>query len=65
LQQYLEDPTIMHEDLSTIQVILLKYPYREMAWLFSRVVGQESIASVPHLALYILHLSIHEKVAFD
>jgi hypothetical protein len=35
LQEYLEDPTMIPEDLSSIQVSLLKNPYREMAWLFS------------------------------
>jgi hypothetical protein len=65
LQQYLEDPTTMPEYLSTIQVSQLRKPYQEMAWLFARVVGQESTATVPHLALYILYFSIHEKVIFD
>jgi hypothetical protein len=65
LQEYLEDPTMMPEDLSTIQVNLLRNPYREMAWLFSRVAGQESTAIVPRLVLYILYFSIHEKIVFD
>jgi hypothetical protein len=34
LQEYLEDPTMMPEDLSNIQVSLLKNPYREIAWIF-------------------------------
>jgi hypothetical protein len=56
---------VMPEDLSSIQVSLLKNPYKEMAWLFARVVGQESTATIPRLALYILHFTIHEKTIFD
>jgi hypothetical protein len=65
LQEYLEDPTLMPEDLSAIQVSLLKKPYQEMAWLFSRVAGKESTATIPHLVLYILYFSIHKKAIFD
>jgi hypothetical protein len=65
LQDYLEDPTIFLEDLSNIQVCSLKNPYREMAWLFARITGQESTTIVPKLALYILYFSIHENAIFD
>jgi hypothetical protein len=65
LQQYLEDLTVMPKDLSSIQVSLLKNPYKEMAWIFARVAGQESTATIPRLALYILHFTIHEKTIFD
>jgi hypothetical protein len=65
LQQYLEYMVTMKEDLSTIKVSQLRKPYQEMAWLFSRVVVQESIATVPRLALYVLYFSIHEKAIFD
>jgi hypothetical protein len=61
LQEYLEDPTMMPEDLSNIQVSLLKNPYREITWIFTRVVGQESTTTIPRLALYILHFTVHEK----
>jgi hypothetical protein len=54
LPQCLGDPTIMPKDLSTIQVIQLKKPYKEMAWFLARILGLESIATIPWLALYIL-----------
>jgi hypothetical protein len=41
LHQCFEDPTTFLEDLSTIQVSLFKMPYKEMAWLLSRVLGLE------------------------
>jgi hypothetical protein len=65
LSQCLEDPTTMSEDLSVIQVSQLKKPYKEMAWLLARVLGQESTATIPHLALYILYYSIQGKRIFD
>jgi hypothetical protein len=64
LQEYLEDPLLMPEDLLAIQVSLLKNPYQEMACLFSRVVGQESTAPIPCLVMYILYFSIHKKAIF-
>jgi hypothetical protein len=36
-----------------------------MVWLLARVLGQESTATVPRLALYILYFYIEEKVIFD
>jgi hypothetical protein len=58
LSQYMEDSTTILEDLSTIQVIQLRKPYQEMAWLLARVLGQESTSIIPRLALYILYFSI-------
>jgi len=40
LQEYLED-------LSNIQVCSLKNPYQEMTWIFSRITGQEYMATIP------------------
>jgi hypothetical protein len=65
LSEYLEDPTTMTEDLENIKVNLLENPYKEIAWLFTRVTGQESIITIPHLALHILYFTIHEKEIFD
>jgi hypothetical protein len=50
LREYLEDPTMIPKDLSSIQVSSLKNPYREMAWLFTRVSRQESTTIIPRLA---------------
>jgi hypothetical protein len=48
-----------------IQVSLFKTPYKEMAWLLARVLGQESTATIPRLALYILYYSVQGKIIFD
>jgi len=65
LQEYLEDPTTMSEDLSNMWGGLLKNPYQEIAWILAIVAGQESTATIPQLSLYMLHFTIHEKEIFD
>jgi hypothetical protein len=64
LQDYLEDPTIFPEALSNIQVCSINKPYKEMAWLFTKITRQESTSIVPKLDLYILYFSIHENDIF-
>jgi hypothetical protein len=61
----LEDPTIVPKDLPNIQVCSLNNPYKEMAWLFTRITRKESTTIVPKLALYIIYFSIHENAIFD
>jgi hypothetical protein len=58
LQEYLQDPTTIPQDLSRIQVSSLKDPYREIAWIFTRITGQDSTTTIPRLALYILHFTV-------
>jgi hypothetical protein len=65
LQEYLEDPTTMPEDISRIQVNSLKNPYRELAWLFTRLQVRNPWTTIPRLALYILYFTIHEEAIFD
>jgi len=65
LPQCLEDPNIIREDLSMIWVNLFKKPYKEMAWLLARVLGQESTSTIPYLALYILYYFVQGKIIFD
>ena len=55
----------MTEDISKIQVSSLKNPYKEISWLFTRIVGQDSTEMIHRLALYILHFIVHENTIFD
>jgi hypothetical protein len=64
LLQYLEDPATMPKDTSIIQVSQLRKPYQYMAWLLARILGQESTATISHLSLYILYVSIQKKTIF-
>jgi hypothetical protein len=48
-----------------IEVSSLKYPYKEFSWLFSRIIGLESMTSVPKNIIYILHFVVHEDALID
>jgi hypothetical protein len=65
LKEYLEYPTTMPEDISRIQVSLLKNPYQELAWIFTKITGQESTSTIPLLAFYIVYFTIYEEEIFD
>jgi hypothetical protein len=65
LQDYLENPTSILVDITIIHVDSLKNTYREIAWLFTRIIGQENIASISRMILYILYFTIQEKSIFD
>jgi hypothetical protein len=43
----------------------LKDPYREIAWNFTRITGQDSMTTIPRLVLYILRFIFNGDVIFD
>jgi hypothetical protein len=65
LPEYLENPTIVLEDITRIQVDLFKNPFREIAWLFTRMTGLENNSTISHMILYILYFAFKEKSIFD
>jgi hypothetical protein len=52
--EYLENLAYVPTDITRIQVESLKNPSREIAWLFTRVTGQENTASISRMILYIM-----------
>jgi hypothetical protein len=64
LQEYLEDPLALPKDISKIQVSSLKNIYCKVAWIFTRIIGQDSMETVPRLSLYILYFTVHEQAVF-
>jgi hypothetical protein len=64
LRNYLEDPTC-NLGTSRIEVNLLKYPYKEFAWLFSRILGLETTMFVTINVIYAMHYALHEKSIID
>jgi hypothetical protein len=42
LENFLTEPSNDSANSSQIEVCSLKYPYKEFAWLFARIIGQES-----------------------
>jgi hypothetical protein len=65
LPEFLENPMAIPEDITRLQVNLFKNPFREIAWLFTRVTGQENTASISRMILYILYFTVKEQAIFD
>jgi hypothetical protein len=65
LPKFLDNPTNFQEDITRIQVDSFKNPFWEISWLFTRLRGQESIATIYRMILYILYFTVKEKTIFD
>jgi hypothetical protein len=61
----LEDPIVVPEDIKSFQVSSFRNPFREIAWLFTRITRQESTTTVSQMALYILYFTVKEQAIFD
>jgi hypothetical protein len=53
------------EDITRIKVDSFKNPFREIAWFFTKLIGQESTATISRMILYILYFTVKEKSIFD
>jgi hypothetical protein len=65
LADFLEDPTTVPEDITRLQVSSFRNPFREIAWLFTRITGQASTTSISHIIIYILYFTVKEQYIFD
>jgi hypothetical protein len=43
LSKFLENPAAINENITRLHVNLFKNPFQEIAWLFTRVTGQEKV----------------------
>jgi hypothetical protein len=64
LENYLTSPRIDNNS-TQVEVSSLKYPYKEFSWIFSQIIGLESMTSVPKYIVYILHFVVHEDTMID
>jgi hypothetical protein len=64
LPKFLENPAIAHRDITRLQVSTFKNPFREIAWLLTRIAGQESIANISQMILYILYFTVKKQAIF-
>jgi hypothetical protein len=64
LNNYLED-LICNPGTSKIEVNLLKYPYKEFAWIFTCILGLETTMSVTINVIYSMDYALHEKTTID
>jgi hypothetical protein len=65
LVEFLEDQTIVPEDITKLQVSSFRNPSQEIAWLFTRITGQESTTSISRIVIYILYFTVKEQFIFD
>jgi hypothetical protein len=64
LPLFLESPNLVLEDITSMQVSSFRNPFRKIAWLFTRITGQESTATVSRMSLYILYFTVNEQAIF-
>jgi hypothetical protein len=64
LPKFLENPTVGPGDMTRLQVSAFKNPFREIAWLFTRITGQESTTNISRMILYILYFTVKEQAIF-
>jgi hypothetical protein len=65
LAEFLEDPTTVPGDITKLQVSSFRNPFREIAWLFTRITGQASTTSISRIIIYILYFTVKEQFIFD
>jgi hypothetical protein len=65
LPEFLEDSTTVPEDITKLQVSSFRNPFREIAWLFTRITRQESTTSISRIVIYILYFTVKEQFIFD
>jgi hypothetical protein len=65
LVEFLEDPTTIPQDITKLQVSSFRNPFREIAWLFTRITGQASTTNISHIIIYILYFTVKEQFIFD
>jgi hypothetical protein len=61
LAEFLEDPTTVPEDITKLQVSSFRNPFREIAWLFTRVTGHTSMTIISHIIIYILYFTVKDN----
>jgi hypothetical protein len=65
LADFLEDLTIVPEDIIRLQVSSFRNSFQETAWLFTRITGHASTTSISHIIIYILYFTVKEQFIFD
>jgi hypothetical protein len=65
LPEFLEDPATVPKNITKLQVSSFRNPFWEIAWLFTRITGQESMKSISCMVLYILYFTVKVQSIFD
>jgi hypothetical protein len=64
LPEFLDNPSVVREDITSIQVDSFKNCFREIAWLFTKLTDQESTATISCMIHYFLYFTVKEKTIF-
>jgi hypothetical protein len=64
LPKFLENPTVIPEDITRLQVGSFKNTFREIAWIFTRITRQETTTNISRMILYILYFVVKENAIF-
>jgi len=64
LPEFLKDPTTVVEDITKLQVSSFRNPFREIDWLFTIIMGHESMTNISYIVLYILYFTVKEQFIF-
>jgi len=64
LPEFLENPTVIPEDITRLQVSSFKNPFQEIVWL-TRITWQETTTKISRMILYILYFTVKEHDIFD
>jgi hypothetical protein len=62
--EFLEDSMAVTGDITSLQVSSFRNPFREIAWLFTRITGHESTKTISCMVLYILYFTVKEQAIF-
>jgi hypothetical protein len=65
LVEFLEDSTIVPKDIARLQVSSFRNTFWEIAWLFTRIMGQASTTNISYIIIYILYFTVKEQYIFD
>jgi hypothetical protein len=65
LPEFLKDLPVVLEYITKLQVSSFRNSFREIAWLFTRITGQESTTSISRIAIYIFYSIVKEQFIFD
>jgi hypothetical protein len=60
LPEFLKKTVVVPKDITRLQVISFKNPFWEIAWIFTRIIGQETTSNISRMILYILYFTVKE-----
>jgi hypothetical protein len=60
----LDNLVVVPTDITRFQIDSFKNPFREIAWVFTRLIRQESTTKFPCMIIYILYFRVKEQAIF-